>query len=579
MPIHRHTRSFLALAMLGSGFMTGCTQKFYKGWADKQVFGIIGSKKQIVTGADDETLLSVTPPPPVQLDKLMVKTEGSEFLGKRAFIEKGARVLTLADALDFAVHRNRAYLTRKEVVYLQALALTETRQQYGPIAEGGGSSQFTETQTDVGTNGVVKKSTITKTKTGVNDFVRNSTLISKGDVGLRYLMKTGAILALDLTSDFTRTFTGNVKGLSDSKAAVTLAQPLLRGVGVLAAVEPLRQDERNVLYAIRDFTQYRKNFAVDVTRQYMRTLQAREQARNRYTAYLAGQRNILRDRALAEANMRSQSQLMQLEQGTLSYERTWLTAIRTYEDALDDLKVVLGLPVTERLILDSRELTKLDVSDPRGTMDEMVDTALITRLDIYNVRDRLADSGRRVKIAHQNTLPTVNALMNYQISTPGENEGLELNPRQRRVQGGLDVDLNLNTLPERNDLRAAQINEQATRRGLDLAEEELRQTIRSDWRGLQLAQSQYALAVQGLTLAQKRLEIEEALMSEGQGTARDFVESSDRLITASDQAISTLIDLNLARLQLWSDMGVLFIQKDGAWADVLKREKVQGDAP
>jgi hypothetical protein len=103
--------------------MTGCTQKFYKGWADKQVFGIIGSKKQIVTGADDETLLSVTPPLPAAVrHKLMVQPEGSDFLGKRAFIEKGARVLTLADALDFSVHRNRAYLTRKEVVYLQALA-------------------------------------------------------------------------------------------------------------------------------------------------------------------------------------------------------------------------------------------------------------------------------------------------------------------------------------------------------------------------------------------------------------------------------------------------------------------------
>ncbi len=563
MPFYRQIYSVLALAMLSLALLTGCTQKFYKGWADKQVFGIIGSKKQIVTGADDETLLSITPPLPAQLNKLMVQPEGSDFLGKRAFIEKGARVLTLADALDFSVHRNRAYLTRKEVVYLQALALTRTRQQYGPIADGGGSSVLTETQT----------------KSGVNDFVRKSTLISKGDVGLRYLMKTGAVLALDLTSDFTRTFTGNVRSLSDSKVAATLAQPLLRGAGVLAAVEPLRQDERNVLYAIREFTQYRKSFTVDVTRQYMRTLQVREQARNRYTAYLAGQNNILRDRALAAANMRSQSQLMQLEQGTLAYERTWLTAIRSYEDALDDLKVVLGLPVTERLMLDSAELTKIDVSNPKGSMDEMVDTALITRLDIYNVRDRLADSGRRVKIAHQNTLPTVNALMNYQVGTPNGNEGLELNSRQRKVSGGLDVDLNLNTLPERNDLRAALINEQATRRGLDLAEEELRQTIRSDWRGLQLAQSQYTLAVQGLTLAQKRLEIEQALMSEGQGTARDFVESSDRLITARDQAISTVIDLNLARLQLWSDMGVLFIQKDGAWVDVLKREKVLGDAP
>ncbi|MCX6855793.1 MAG: TolC family protein [Verrucomicrobia bacterium] len=563
MPFNRHICSFLALVMPSLVLMTGCTQKFYKGWADKQVFGIIGSKKQIVAGAEDEALLSITPPPPVELDRLMKQTEGSEFLGKRAFIEKGAKVVTLADALDFAVHRNRAYLTRKEVVYLQALALTRTRQQYGPIADGGGSSVFTESQT----------------KTGVNNLVRSSTLLSRGGVGLTYLMKTGGILALDLTSDFTRFFTGDVKGLSDSKAAVTLAQPLLRGAGVLAAVEPLRQDERDVLYAIREFTQYRKSFAVEVARQYMRTLQAREQARNRYTANLAGQRNILRDRALAAANLRSQSQLKQLEQGALAYERSWLAAIRSYEDALDDLKITLGLPVTERLTLDSKELKRLDVSDPQGSMDQMVETALVTRLDIYNSRDRLADTERRVKIAHQNTLPTVNALMNYQMGTPRDNEGLELNPKQRRVSGGLDIDLNLNTLPERNDLRSAQISEQATRRGLDLAEEDLRQTIRSDWRGLQLAQSQYALALEGLGLAQKRLEIEEALTAEGQGTARDIVESTDRLITASDQAVSTLIDLNLARLQLWADMGVLYIQKDGAWADVLKSEKVKGDAP
>jgi hypothetical protein len=211
MPFYRHIDSVLAFAMLSLALLTGCTQKFYKGWADKQVFGIIGSKKQIVTGADDETLLNITPPLPAQLSKLMVKTEDSEFLGERAFIEKGARVLTLADALDFAVHRNRVYLTRKEVVYLQALDLTKTRQEYGdPIAEGTGSSKFTEAQT----------------KAGVNDFVRKSTLITKGDVGLRYLMRTGAVLALDLTSDFARTFTGNVRSLSDSRVAATLTQPV-----------------------------------------------------------------------------------------------------------------------------------------------------------------------------------------------------------------------------------------------------------------------------------------------------------------------------------------------------------------
>lgn len=559
----RTTRSVLPLAAL-SVLLVGCSQGFYKKWADKQVFGILQKKSQLVAGADDDVLQSITPPEPVRLDVLMKQAETADFLGDRTFVEKGARVVSLPGALDFAVHRNRVYLGRKERVYLSALTLTETRQQFTPIADAGGSSTFREAQVH----------------NRVNEFVRTSSLTSAGGVGLNYLMKTGARLALDLSTDFTRFFTGGVRHVGDSRAAVTLSQPLLRGAGVLVAAEPLRQDERDVLYEIRDFTQYRKTFAVDVTRQYLRTLQSREQARNRFTAYKASLGSLERERALAAANLRSQSQLKQIEQGSLTYERQWITAIRTYEDALDDLKVALGLPVTEKIVLDSGELKHLTVIDPEGSLDEMMDVALITRLDIFNQRDRVYDTQRRVKIAHQSTLPTVNALAGYSIGTPtgGSLTGLGVNHRQRQAFGGLDLDLNLNTLPERNDLRAAQISEQATVRALELAEEELRSTIRADWRALEVAHRQYELAQQGLALASKRLEIEEALMAEGQGTARDIVESQDRLIVARDLVISTLIDHNLARLQLWTDMGVLFIRKDARWADVLKQEKPQGDS-
>ena len=563
MPCPLHYRSVLPLVAL-SVVLAGCTQGFYKKWADKEVFGILKKKSSIVSGADDDVLQNITPPPPVDLATLTKMSETADFLGERAFVEKGARVVTLPGAIDFAVHRNRIYLGRKERVYLSALALTETRQQYGPIADAGGGATLRETQVH----------------NRVNDFVRTSSLTSGGDFGLDYLMKTGARLALDLSTDFTRFFTGGVRNLSDSRAAVSLTQPLLRGAGVLVAAEPLRQDERDVLYEIRDFTQYRKTFVVDVARQYLRAIQAREQVRNRFIAYKASLNSLERDRALAEANLRSQSQLKQIEQGGIAYERQWITAIRSYEEALDDLKIALGLPVTEKIMLDSDEMKKLEVIDPKGTVEQMMDTALITRLDIFNQRDRVYDTERRVKIAHQSTLPTVNALAGYNIGTPtgGSNTGIGINHRQRQLFGGLDIDLNLNTLPERNDLRAAQISEQATRRSLDLAEEELRSTIRTDWRALQVARRQYDLAVKGLELSQKRLEIEEALTAEGLGTARDIVESQDRLITARDLVISTLIDHNLARLQLWTDMGVLFIRKDARWADVLKQEKPQGDS-
>jgi hypothetical protein len=265
--------------------LAGCTQGFYKKWADKEVFGILKKKSSIVAGADDDVLQNITPPPPVDLATLTKMAETADFLGERAFIEKGARVVTLPGAIDFAVHRNRTYLGRKERVYLSALALTETRQQFGPIADAGGGATLRETQVH----------------NRVNEFVRTSSLTSGGDFGLDYLMKTGARLALDLSTDFTRFFTGGVRNLSDSRAAVSLTQPLLRGAGVLVAAEPLRQDERDVLYEIRDFTQYRKSFVVDVARQYLRAIQAREQVRNRFIAYKASLNSLERDRALADA--------------------------------------------------------------------------------------------------------------------------------------------------------------------------------------------------------------------------------------------------------------------------------------
>ncbi len=561
MPENRFTPAHrLILAALLVGLGVGCSSQFYKRSADREVFGILWKKSRKVPNADD-SLMDITPPGPLSLAALEKNFTTVDFLGDRAKIEKNARLLPLAEALDFAIHRNRTYLTRKEQVYLSALGLTLTRQRFGPILDAGGAATYSEAQVH----------------NGVNNFVRTSTLTATGGATLDYLMKTGTRLALDLTTDFTRFFTGGVRRVSDSQAAVTLIQPLLRGAGVLAASEPLRQDERDVLYDIRDFTQYRKTFVVDIATRYYRVLQAREASRNRYSALVAQRSNILRERDMAEAGQSTKSSLARLEQSLITYERGWINSIRSYEEALDDLKILLGVPVNERILLDTKELKRLSLVHPSGALDQAMDTALYTRLDLFNERDRVQDTVRRSKIALQNTLPTVDALAGYQMSTPGpNNRGFELNPKERRFYGGVDIDLNLNVKPERNELRAAQIGEQRALRQLELAEEEVRDQIRTDWRNLEVASKQYELAQRGLSLSESRLEIEEALTQEGQGRAIDLVDAQDDLIAARDLVISTQIDHTIARLQLWRDMGILYIEKDGSWANVLKKEKPDG---
>ncbi|WP_395717481.1 TolC family protein [Prosthecobacter sp.] len=556
---HRLFHPAVASLTLVALVLTGCTAASYKKWADKEVFGILRKKASKVPNSG-QAILDITPPPPVRMEELRKNVGKVEFLGDRAFIEENARVLSLADALNFAVHRNRNYLLQKELVYLAALDLTLTRQQFTPIFAGGGSGMLDST----------------KVQSGVNNLVRTSTLTTSGDLGFSALTRTGARLATNLTTDFIRFFTGG-RDSGNSQLGFTLTQPLLRGAGYLAASEVLTQGERNVLYAIRNFTQYRKTFAVDVATQYFRTIQTRESARNAHIAYMAFNKVVERETAMAEANLRSKSSLGRLLQSQITFQRSWITAMRNYEQALDDLKIQLGLPVTERIVLDYKDMSDLEIIDQKGTLDEAIDTALTARMDLWNTRDRMEDANRRVLIAKQDILPSVNSLVNYNILDNPDRNDFTLTPRNRSTTLGLNFDLNLNQKPERNSLRSATIAEQRARRELELAEEGVRRDVRAGWRDLEVARKQYELAKRGLEISTARLEVEEAFNAEGQGTAIDLVDAQRDMNSTRDLIVSTRISHALARLQLWRDMGVLFIEKDGSWVDVLKSEKPKGE--
>lgn len=551
----------LRLALLGAMLLMvcGCKSSVYKNWADREVFGLLKKKTSKVPNSGQH-LLDITPPPPVSMKELAKNMKTVDFLGDRAYIEKDARVIALADALNFGVHRNRNYLLQKEVVYLSALDLTLTRQNFAPILSGSGA-------------GTLDRS---KVSNGVTTLVNTGTLTTSGDMGLTVLTRTGARLAADLTTDFVRFITGGLDS-GNSRLAFTLSQPLLRGAGYLAASESLTQGERSVLYNIRTFTQQRKSFAVDVATQYFRAIQSRETAKNSYLGYMAFNSVVEREQAMAEANLRSRSSLGQLLQAQINFQRTWTNAIRNYEQALDDLKITLGLPVTERIVLNYKDLDDLQILTPPGTLDDALQTALTTRLDLWNTRDRAEDATRRVLIAKQDTLPTLNAVVSHRtLDDPNVND-FSLQTRNRGVSIGLNTDLNLNQKPERNSLRAAMVTEQRTRRELELAEEQVRNAVRTGWRDLEVARKQYDFAKRGMEISMNRLEVEEAFMAEGQGTARDLIEAQRDLNTTRDLMVSTRINHNLARLQLWRDMGVLFIEKDGSWVDVLKKEKPKGE--
>jgi outer membrane protein TolC len=146
------------------------------------------------------------------------------------------------------------------------------------------------------------------------------------------------------------------------------------------------------------------------------------------------------------------------------------------------------------------------------------------------------------------------------------------------VSGGTAVlDLRLDKKADRNAYRSAMIAQQRAARQLDLDEENVRSSIRADWRDLDVARKQYELAEIGIAQAQRRLEEETLLLELGQGTTRDLIDAQADLVEAKDDLTSALIAHTLAKLRLWKDMGVLYIQKDGTWINVLKKEATRLD--
>ncbi len=531
----------------------------YRNRADRETYAALIEKTPEVDNVRPSDVELITPDPP-DLSKLLPGTKGDGVLGEFASNEEGAKVLTLDEALSTGIQHSREYLTMKESLYLQALDLTLARHRLQPIFYTNGSA----------TRAVDSRAA--ELEKGMTELVSTNTFSRTQSAGFNWLCRTGARISADFTQDFLRIMTGN-KSINHSDFAVTVVQPLLQGAGSTVTLEALTQEERDLLYDLRDFADYRRDFIVDLVGDYYGVLLARDLVKNHHTAYQGFLKNVAREEALAEEDRRTQNQLGRLRQAKLQSESRWIAAIRVYLNRLDEFKITLGVPVETKLILDERELAKLRIENPDVSREESVEIALVTRPDLASASDRVVDAERRVKVARNGLLPRLDVALDYNsVSDPADTTPA-INWDRRRWAGTVDLDLPLDRKAERNIYRATLIEVDRAKRSEDLTRDRARLEIYDAWRALDQERISFKIAEQGVALAARRLE-EQLLLSElGRGEARDLVDSQEDLVEAQNQHTAALIAHTLARLRLWRDMGILYIESDGRWAENLGNEK------
>ena len=366
--------------LLAACLLTGCSRARYRNWADRETYPIVAERilqPQYDIGrtqVDPDSTSRLFDPfdpdhPPKPPDDPAAATFMAQPGGMRGarnwendgvtdqiepegweigleLDEQGILHLNQDRAVEVALLNSRENQTALEDVYLTALALTLNRFEFALQWFGRNSTAFTH----FGSGGAPTET---------------NTLSSNSNLGFTRNFAAGGQLLVDFANSLVFEYTNGSKQWS-SNLSFRFLQPLLRGAGRKVRLESLTQQERNVLYSVRDFARFRKQFWAGIAVQgggYLDLLLAIQTLRN-------NQENLKRQeetfRLYNETFLAGRSSPLardQSFQGVLGARLSVIQADISLQNLLDAYKLRLGIPPRIPVELDASLLEVLVLTD------------------------------------------------------------------------------------------------------------------------------------------------------------------------------------------------------------------------
>ena len=495
---------------------------------------------------------------------------------------------TMLQALQVAARNSFAYQTQKEEVFRAALRLDFERDLFGDF--------FTEQAESL----VSTDSSGDRTVSGT----RQSSI-----TGWSRTLKNGAAFSAQLGADLVSLLTAGRASARGLQADASVSMPLLRGSGAHIVTEPLTQAERDVLYAIWDFERFKRTFAVNVASEYFAVLQALDQIANEEGNYRRVSTSVRRSRRLADAGDMELVQVDQAVQDELRARNRWVLAIQSYERALDEFKILLGLPVDANIELDRGELDKLvaavsenivDLSrfavDPNeeippadapveleppsreGAGQYEIDRAvamrlaLENRLDLRVAQENVYDAQRDVvvfadRLGAELTLFGSAAAGDRRSVGSATSDDSRVQLNEAAYSALLTLDLPLERVAERNDYRNSLISLERAVRDVGSLEDQVKLDVRNRLRTLGSTRESLQIQARAVEVAQQRVSSANMLLEAGRVQIRDILEAQEALLSAQNALTAAVINYRITELELQQDMGLLKVDEKGLWQE------------
>lgn len=374
--------------------LAGCTRDWYRRDADKESYAAIAERMQPPWAVPNT---DITPPPQSRLfdpyspdfppmppddlaahqymrrangipgykgwykDGVSPSVESSDWRAYLPLEADGTLLLNQEKAVALGQLHSREFQNELEGLYLVALALTLNRFEFD-------LQWFLTNNTTYqhfGTSSVPTES---------------NTLSSNTNFGFSRTLATGGQILVNFANSFVWEYTGQDSNVVTSGLAFSLVQPLLRGAGREVRMASLTQGERDLLYALRDFARFRKEFFLNITTRgngFLTLLLQVQSIRNQEANLQALEQNLRLHEALFVSGEVS---VVQVDQAFQSYQQgkaALIQARTNLENALDAYKISLGLPPTVPVRLDDSllepfQLNSKEINELQDELDKFL---------------------------------------------------------------------------------------------------------------------------------------------------------------------------------------------------------------
>ncbi len=591
----------VAVAALLMAGVTGCrSAAWHRGKADKAAARNLAAAQTAAFGHEEPIALETTE------EQLRRRLFRDQTLSTRLAVGDAESTasnsppaiitLTLETALQVAARNSREFQEAKEALYRVALDLDLEQAAFRSTFAAMFSGRYDQADASG------------------SDTVRSAQGSASPEVARRFRngVEMSGSIAVDLAKLLTQDSASSLGLLADAGISI----PLLRGAGRDIAAEPLRQAERNLLYAVYTFERFKRAFAVRIISNYIGVLQAAQQIRNAEQNYKSLITATRRARRLADAGRLPEFQYDQAIQNELRARSRWIQALDNLEQSMDRFTILLGLPPDARIALDQQILRDLNASilasvatttaataaeippadapvelavpaptpgDTLGMTDEQaIAAALDNRLDLRIAGMEVDDARRRIKVAEDNLRAELTLFGSVQSgarrsgASAGEDDARLDNLNSRAL---LTLNLPLNRTAERIAYRKSIITLAARERTAESVEDQVKLDIRNAFRTLSIARENLRIQGEAVRLAERRVDSTDMLLQAGRAEIRDVLEAQEALINAQNALTDAVVSRRIAELEFQRDLDILDVSAEGRLREIVLAGSPSPDQP